>query len=366
MRLLLVGTDADTNGIRLLSERTFDSRGEALKHLRSLAPGAADEVLLVDIDAAAPVIFVSAETPAQSTTGPDSESSDSFAGVIEVDDDLTSALGEAAADVQPSIEPLEAVESPAAPLSEEPEEPASEAEADHVSAGAYPTPFVPEPAGWPWDAAQSADESAYADAEDPATAAPPRLEAVPQSREIPGVVPLDPVNIAVEFDPLEEPAVDDEGIVQAPPDPVGMHRPLVMGEYADESPSDRAEQPHTDALSRPSDAEIPAHPAADDPADAASAVVGIPVEPMGARDVEPASAAGPLEDPSEEPEADEPPTEPEMPELVSVATPFTGPEPADPTDIAEYTCDDCVYVNTCPKHHDSEPAQCGSFQWRIA
>ncbi len=34
------------------------------------------------------------------------------------------------------------------------------------------------------------------------------------------------------------------------------------------------------------------------------------------------------------------------------------------SDIAELTCDDCVYVNTCPKHHDTTPSECGSFQWR--
>jgi hypothetical protein len=30
----------------------------------------------------------------------------------------------------------------------------------------------------------------------------------------------------------------------------------------------------------------------------------------------------------------------------------------------EYTCDDCVYVNTCPNQHQKKPAECGSFQWR--
>ena len=32
--------------------------------------------------------------------------------------------------------------------------------------------------------------------------------------------------------------------------------------------------------------------------------------------------------------------------------------------LDSYTCDDCVYVNTCPKHHQDKPATCGSFQWR--
>jgi hypothetical protein len=33
-------------------------------------------------------------------------------------------------------------------------------------------------------------------------------------------------------------------------------------------------------------------------------------------------------------------------------------------DIAAYTCDDCVYVVTCPKARQEGPATCGSFQWK--
>ncbi len=30
----------------------------------------------------------------------------------------------------------------------------------------------------------------------------------------------------------------------------------------------------------------------------------------------------------------------------------------------EYTCADCVYINTCPNHDQKKPAECGSFQWK--
>lgn len=33
-------------------------------------------------------------------------------------------------------------------------------------------------------------------------------------------------------------------------------------------------------------------------------------------------------------------------------------------DLAEYTCQDCIYSNTCPKVGQATPADCGSFQWR--
>jgi hypothetical protein len=32
--------------------------------------------------------------------------------------------------------------------------------------------------------------------------------------------------------------------------------------------------------------------------------------------------------------------------------------------LERYTCDECVYANTCPKVGESAPAQCGSFQWK--
>jgi hypothetical protein len=33
-------------------------------------------------------------------------------------------------------------------------------------------------------------------------------------------------------------------------------------------------------------------------------------------------------------------------------------------EIATYTCEDCVYVDTCPKAKQDGPATCGSFQWK--
>lgn len=34
------------------------------------------------------------------------------------------------------------------------------------------------------------------------------------------------------------------------------------------------------------------------------------------------------------------------------------------SDITELTCDDCIYLNTCPKKGESDPTSCGSFQWK--
>jgi len=39
-------------------------------------------------------------------------------------------------------------------------------------------------------------------------------------------------------------------------------------------------------------------------------------------------------------------------------------EPTGELDLAAYTCNDCVYANTCPKVGEVTPADCGAFQWR--
>ena len=41
-----------------------------------------------------------------------------------------------------------------------------------------------------------------------------------------------------------------------------------------------------------------------------------------------------------------------------------GYAPAGDLDLGEYTCQDCVYSNTCPKVGQVTPAECGSFQWK--
>jgi hypothetical protein len=32
--------------------------------------------------------------------------------------------------------------------------------------------------------------------------------------------------------------------------------------------------------------------------------------------------------------------------------------------VKEFTCDDCIYVDTCPNKDQRAPQDCGSFQWR--
>jgi len=58
------------------------------------------------------------------------------------------------------------------------------------------------------------------------------------------------------------------------------------------------------------------------------------------------------------------PAESDFIDLGEVAPPPPkGYEPGKP-DIEGMTCDDCVYVDSCPNKDEREPATCGSFQWK--
>ncbi|MDY0340642.1 MAG: hypothetical protein RBS17_05480 [Coriobacteriia bacterium] len=52
---------------------------------------------------------------------------------------------------------------------------------------------------------------------------------------------------------------------------------------------------------------------------------------------------------------------PAAPEVPAVEMAY---EPTGELDLGSYTCDDCVYSNTCPKVGEVTPAECGTFQWR--
>lgn len=56
--------------------------------------------------------------------------------------------------------------------------------------------------------------------------------------------------------------------------------------------------------------------------------------------------------------------EPEArPTVPPPAAPFSGYE-SHHTGLDQYTCDDCVYVETCPQKGEQAPATCGLFQWK--
>ncbi|HET6498264.1 MAG TPA: hypothetical protein VFH17_04370 [Coriobacteriia bacterium] len=102
--------------------------------------------------------------------------------------------------------------------------------------------------------------------------------------------------------------------------------------------------------------------ASDPPASVTSLLADLEeIAPVATEPSEPEAVAEPSE-----PEAVADAEPPEMPAEQEVAEPDTPPRVYEPgtSDITELTCEDCIYINTCPKKGESDPSSCGSFQWR--
>jgi len=84
-------------------------------------------------------------------------------------------------------------------------------------------------------------------------------------------------------------------------------------------------------------------------------------------DTQTAPAETEIERPAETPAAEE-----ESPSNEPANTPTADTEPAPDeapgsetvSPLQDYTCEDCVYVDTCPNRDVRLPKDCGSFQWR--
>ncbi len=169
----------------------------------------------------------------------------------------------------------------------------------------------------------------------------------------------------------DEPADDDESMIRALADD-DASRTVVLGEYAvDEvaeekvSPQAKAPDPDPSAAEEPADSLVEIEPASPS-TDAEPAVEKAqPVEQTPPSEPEPepeaeeeSTAASDADDSSQETESDFVDLGEVAPEPVAKAY-----EPGD-VDMDEMTCDDCVYVDTCPNKDEREPKTCGSFQWK--
>lgn len=175
-----------------------------------------------------------------------------------------------------------------------------------------PAQQAPAAAGWPWDTA-------------PAQAA---VQTNPQDAT--------PDDVARVLDALEEPSIADEGpLLRTTIDDETFDavRPVVLGSYGEggalieenESPM----EPAAEAVSQAAPAEQP---------DEISDFI---------LDLESTPAPAPVA-------SDESP-------VVDMAP---GVDPAAAEALASMTCQDCVYVNTCPNKDQRDPRSCGSFQWK--
>lgn len=351
MPFFVVQRNADA-GLSIPLPESYPTREAAIAALSSAAADGSvvltGEVFIADLDAAVPVLVmqpaIAPAAAAESST--EAELAEEEAPLLDEavaesayaewtplsgltdDASLAAALKRAASSLEE-----EGIVAPAS-IESGPEE---DDEAAAVSDEVQPTE---ESSSWPWanvDAYGGEGEEPEAPAEvteDNAEASPgaePVEELVEESAAVvaEAVVPdtiAEPLGVSAE---LREDESTAEEVVPLVDVPVGedlpiitsapvegeeayLPRPVILGDYADSSATSLVDEP-------------------EEPEEPAAAFGGLIAEP--------------IESPTNE-AAD------------------IGYEAGGDLDLAGYTCQDCVYANTCPKVGQASPANCGSFQWR--
>ena len=282
-------------------------------------------------------------------------------------------------DEEPADEPVAEVVAPV------PDEPVAEAvevvapvpDEPVAAEAAAPEPVAPEAAAWPWET-ETAGESAP-----------------------PSSVDVADVFAGTFAAPIEEPAPEPEGttVQEAAPSEGSAQDDVPLAALAsildEETPSEPPDILASLSLLPPLPAEEPAEtevaPVPDGeagpivmPGDGLPLVGDLPAEPIPSLSTEgPRESAGARSDVSA---AAEPPVAAWDDPFGGPSTASGGAEPVDEAlatvldeaeaapepltyepqeiDMNSYTCEDCVYVSTCPKAGEESPASCGSFQWK--
>ncbi|MBF4510056.1 MAG: hypothetical protein ISP10_06255 [Aeromicrobium sp.] len=391
MSFYVVERDPDDGSLRSVTPGLAD-RAAAVQVLQDLlAAGTVTvtgDLFVLDLDSAAPVIVLPPvpmppaepltepmldETPgieetsgldeaATALSAPDvfdtpAEDAPDQEGPIETGDDLASALRRAATSLESegvvapeSVSGLDAADDDTAADSEEPRiEPVGE--------------------DWPWMGVTAVEEVLPdVDAEDlePAGDVEPDAAAHSELDEGAAEPELEDEVVAEAGHDAVEPVVnDDEGLDHEEPS-VADQVSALLGSLAEPVVSHVAEPAGVAEASAPepvvaSDLDEPS--VEDSPLIVPSAIddeVYLP-RPVILGDYEDAAETAPQEAPAEA--ATEVPAE-TAPADPDVALPEIDYVPSGELDLDTYTCDDCVYVYTCPKVGESSPKECGSFQWK--
>jgi hypothetical protein len=348
MGFFLLGRSAD-DVLSLLSPNVFVTRQDALAELSRITADPSfgswgDEVFVFEADSGTPVLLVrpAAAVPAEAvepeTVGEDaSEESESGAFATVADDEpvvtpvgVAAAMGEEATQGASGATEPESADQPAS----EPED-----ESDLRAAIARTTEHMeetgvvaPESIGAP-ESAEPAEETAQT--EEPAPVWPwdsPLAETTsgdeePSSETVSEHEP----DVAHLIDVLEEPSIDDSGSLitsRVDEDSPDTARVVVLGDY-DEAPSEGSAAEQTASTTPPAE-EPPAPTEAIDQPEAASSDY-VMLEP----------------------------TAPGTAPVMSKVDP-----PDEERSLEAYTCNDCVYCDTCPNKDQRLPKDCGSFQWK--
>lgn len=387
MSYFVVERSGDGGGLRIPLPTAYETREAAIAAL-SAATGSGEvtlmgEVFIADLESAVPVLVMVAAAPAAPTEAPAeepmpeliedesgfaaehapisasgdeqvevaSEALETESSDFIIEEAEPAALDAESADaVYTSWEPItdvaaesstlaDALKQAATTLEDDgivaPDSVLSESDADEPGAeepsgddevlGEPPVAQVPEAeedAEWPWANVESYEVPDAAAADTPTDEA----DLTPVVSEPAGVSPL-PTGISAILESLGE---DAPIITSAPPEGEEAYvpHPVILGDYADVplGPGALAEEPEV----------------ADE---------GVPREVLLLEDAV-------LDDVDAGASADD------SQESAAEASLGSGYAPTGDLDLGKYTCQDCVYSNTCPKVSQVTPAECGSFQWK--
>lgn len=341
MSFFLLDRDRADGSLRILSSAVYDTRDEAMAALSTLAASGATtadhDVFIADLAAATPVLLVPQATAplaesASAWEAPAEESPEADATAVEAPsadegEGLAGALRRAATSLESegivapeSVPPAEEVASVGEPLAPDADEPLAFVAGSNVEA----------PGDTDDDSAQSTDDLAAAIASLGAEA-PAAEPAEPAETDV-----AEPMGVTEPELVTEPEGAPDGGWPWANVEPVTPEEPSLEMAEADAEPVDAGPGVEADE----SVVEPDAQPVVEDDSMIRGTSIG--------EDEFVAPKAVIMGDYG----ADEP----------SSATP-PGYEGGD-VQLSDYTCEDCVYANTCPKAGESTPAECGSFQWK--
>jgi len=254
---------------------------------------------------------------------------------------LKAALSRTAAQME--AEGIVAPESIAAatiePESEQASEPEVQPEAE-ADGTAEPAPGSATEQEWPWDVAADAEPAVSSD-------------------------------IAYVINDLEEPSLDDGSILRGSIDDetFAAARPVIMGSYSEP----REDAPLTEPIEDASPVEPMGLTDIQAPVAPLPSSSGFAVPVVGdAGDIFPLDALVDTTDPidavAEAPAADDNANDRDISDFIldlgDAPAADTAVPSADAGGLADYTCADCVYEETCPNKDQRLPKDCGSFQWR--
>lgn len=338
----------------LVSDRLFDSRAEALDELARLTgeptfSGWDDEIVVLDDASGAPVLLVRPAEPRGFSEAAEGEPAEERAVLAEESAAVPREAEELVTETIVVETPVpetgpEARDADADRARTELKEALARSAAQLEAEGVVPPASV-EPAGeqdraltapaaWPWDV-----ESAPA--ADGAGAAGELAESASVAASAPEAqAPVAGPSAAPEEDVVQEPRPEDGGLSAAPP----VRDPLEEPGYDDE-PLIRVSVGPDILEAALGAAGLAASLEGQTEAGEASDFVDLSAMPVDSAESGPAPA-------------------PTTDALTSAPAADDAGAPSPSSSLETMTCDDCVYVETCPNSGQRTPASCGSFQWK--